>query len=261
VDKINLAEFKSLDKENLKESILEFSSLEETQKRHRSLSQKDIITLVLEDYTINNLSISEISKRHSVSTSIIHKLLTDFYLWYFDDDKLQELIFVEPSSHLGVLYSFFNSVSLLSKEIAFNAAFSKKLREEIAKSLTENGLDKTIDNKKLMYAWRDSIRRNEILLKLAVEQTNAYLSLMEKVLDKQREVAFVKAIYEIMTDLDPSVAVKLYEKLNQDEYARALLESTSLDDFVNFVVQVAKRKNKILEDRKEIIDIDVKETE
>lgn len=261
MDKINLAEFKSLDKENLKESILEFSSLEETQKRHRSLSQKDIITLVLEDYTINNLSISEISKRHSVSTSIIHKLLTDFYLWYFDDDKLQELIFVEPSSHLGVLYSFFNSVSLLSKEIAFNAAFSKKLREEIAKSLTENGLDKTIDNKKLMYAWRDSIRRNEILLKLAVEQTNAYLSLMEKVLDKQREVAFVKAIYEIMTDLDPSVAVKLYEKLNQDEYARALLESTSLDDFVNFVVQVAKRKNKILEDRKEIIDIDVKETE
>jgi len=259
VDKVNLAEFRNLDKDSLEEAINEFSTLEQTIKRHRSLSQKDLVHTVLEDYTIKNIPISEISKRYSISTSIIHKLLTDFYLWYFDDDKLQELIFVEPSSHLGVLYSFFNSVSLLSKEVAFNAAFSKKLREEIAKSLTEQGLIPTLDNKKLMFAWRDSIRRHEILLKLAIDQTNTYLSLMEKVLDKQREVAFVKALYEVLADLDPSVAARLYEKLNQDEYARALLESTSLDDFVNFVIQIARKKQKLLEDRKDVIDVDAKE--
>lgn len=259
---INIKLLKEAEKEDLQEAIALFESLEETHKNHKTLSKKDLIVRVLEDYSINKFSINEISDRYGVSTSLIHKLLQDFYLFYFDDKKLQELSFVDPSSHFGVLYSFFNSVSALSKEITFNTIISKKLREKISTLLTEKGIDGVLENRKLLNAWKDSIRRFEVLLKLSVDQTNTYLNLIEKVLDRQREVAFVKAMYEILSELDPQTAIKLQERLYQDEYARALIEANSLEDFVALIVNTTSVRNRIKElNEKNTLDVEYAEEE
>lgn len=251
---VSIKLLKEVNKEEIKEKIEEFASLPETTKNHRTLSKRNLIKTILEEYTLNNLSINQISEKYDISTSFIHKLLQDFYLYYFDDNKLQELTFAEPSSHLGVLYSFFNSVVALSKEIAFNSVFSKKLREKISKLLAEEGIEKALENRRLMNAWRDSVKRNEVLLKLAIEQTNTYLNLIEKVLDKQREIAFVKAIYDVLAELDPPTAAKLQEKLYQDEYARALIESTSLEEFISFIVHSSRS---IKEINSHVIDVEI----
>ncbi|MEM0333116.1 MAG: hypothetical protein QXX30_01475 [Candidatus Aenigmatarchaeota archaeon] len=226
--------------ETITPAINEFCILDTTQKSHKTITKKGLCEEILKNY-INGVSINQLSEQTSLSTSLIHKLITDFYLFFFDDDKLQELNFLENQTHLGVLYSFFNSVFNLSKEITFDAIFSKKLRQKIASSITERGFEETLNDKKLMFAWRESIKRKETLLKLATDQTNTYLNLLEKVLDRQREIAFIKAIYQTLSELDPSIAGKLYEKLEKDEYARALIETTSLEEFVDFVASVKRR--------------------
>lgn len=237
--------------ENVIQYINEFCLLDTTQRTHKSIHRANLCEKVLEDY-VRGLSIYEISKNLNISTSIIHKLLTDFYLYVFDDERLQELNFLENKNHLGVLFSFFNSVFNLSKEITFDAIFSKKLREKIANYIAEQGFDETLNNKKLMHAWRESIKRKETLLRLAIEQTNTYLNLIEKVLDRQREIAFVKAIYDALSEIDPSIAGKLYEKLERDEYARALLETSSVEEFINFIVSLHQKKQKALESTVEV---------
>lgn len=250
---------KQADKEDLAAQIEVFSSLMETNKNHRALSKRGLIKTILEEYSINNKSINVISDEYGISTSMIHKLLQDFYLYYFNDEKIQELSFFDAKSHLGVLYSFFNSVVALSKEISFNAIFSRKIREKIAEILSQEGLEKTLENRKLMNAWRESVRRNEILLKLAIEQTNTYLNLIEKVLDRQREVAFVKAIYDVLAELDPQTALKLQERLYEDEYARALLEATSLEDFISLVINTKKSIKELSKTHENILDVEYEE--
>lgn len=70
---------------------------------------------------------------------------------------------------------------------------------------------------------------------------------MEKVLDKQRELAFVRAVYETLAELDPEIAARLYEKLMEDDYTRALVESNSIEEFVTFIINSSAKRAKQFE--------------
>lgn len=257
---MNLHELRTLDKDDVLKEIDEFALLDEVSRKHRSLVEKGILKDILKLYILENEPIHVIANKYNISTSVIHRLLEHFYLFYFDDNKLAELSFIEPSSHLGILYSFFTAITSLTKEIVFNAVFSKKIREELARALAEDGLIKTLENRKLMLAWKENIRRNEILLKLSVDQMNTYLNLIEKVLDKQRELAFVRAVYETLAELDPETAARLYDKLMQDDYARALVETNSVEEFINFIINSSAKRAKqfeIVKNEEPVLDLDV----
>lgn len=230
--------------QNFSEKIAEFLELDEIKKSHKKLVSSGLAENILKDY-INKNSIYSLSLKYDVSTNLIYRLLTDFYLYTSDDIKLEEVVRTENNSHLNVLQSFFNSVSSLSQEIVFNAAFSKKLRKEIGEKLTAYGVEGVLEDRKLMYAWRESINRTEKLIKISTEQTNVYLSLLEKILDKQREVTFIKAVYTILQELEPSIAVKVQEALYKDEYARAIIEATTTEDLVHLLATTYITKNKV----------------
>lgn len=242
----------------LAEKIKDFLALPETRKSHNKLVSNNIAEDIILSY-INNESISSLSERHKVSTNLIYRLLIDFYLYTSDDTKLDEIISSENSSHMNVLKSFFNSVSSLSQEITFNNIFSKKLRKEISEKLTTDGLEETLENTRLMTAWRDSISRTEKLIKLSTDQTSVYLNLLEKILDRQREVAFVKAVYAVLQELEPSVAVKVQEALYKDEYARAIIEATTTDELIGLIALTynsRKQIQNVLAPSEEIIEVD-----
>lgn len=243
----------------LAERIKEFLVLPETKKSHNKLISTNIAEDIILSY-INNESISGLAEKYKISTNLIYRLLTDFYLYTSDDNKLEEIISGENSSHMSVLKSFFNSVSSLSQEITFNSIFSKKLRKEISEKLTTDGLEETLENTRLMTAWRDSISRTEKLIKLSTDQTSVYLNLLEKILDRQREVAFVKAVYAVLQELEPSIAVKVQEALYKDEYARAIIEATTTDELIGLIALTYNSKKQIqkaLEPSEEILDAEV----
>ncbi|MEM3368512.1 MAG: hypothetical protein QXP88_00235 [Thermoproteota archaeon] len=245
----------------LAEKIKDFLSLPETKKSHNKLISSNIAEDIILAY-INNESISGLSEKYKISTNLIYRLLTDFYLYTSDDNKLEEIISSENSSHMNVLKSFFNSVSSLSQEITFNNIFSKKLRKEISEKLTTDGLEETLENTRLMTAWRDSISRTEKLIKLSTDQTSVYLNLLEKILDRQREVAFVKAVYAVLQELEPSVAVKVQEALYKDEYARAIIEATTTDELIGLIALTYNSKKQIqksLEPSEEVLDVEMVE--
>jgi len=242
----------------LAEKIKDFLSLPETKKSHNKLVSNNIAEDILISY-INNESISSLSERYKISTNLIYRLLIDFYLYTSDDTKLEEIISSENSSHMNVLKSFFNAVSSLSQEITFNNIFSKKLRKEISEKLTTDGLEETLENTRLMNAWRESISRTEKLIKLSTDQTSVYLNLLEKILDRQREVAFVKAVYAVLQELEPSIAVKVQEALYKDEYARAIIEATTTDELISLIALTynsRKQIQKALNSPEEIVEID-----
>jgi len=242
----------------LAEKIKDFLSLPETKKSHNKLVSNNIAEDILISY-INNESISSLSERYKISTNLIYRLLIDFYLYTADDTKLEEIISSENSSHMNVLKSFFNAVSSLSQEITFNNIFSKKLRKEISEKLTTDGLEETLENTRLMNAWRESISRTEKLIKLSTDQTSVYLNLLEKILDRQREVAFVKAVYAVLQELEPSIAVKVQEALYKDEYARAIIEATTTDELISLIALTynsRKQIQKALNSPEEIVEID-----
>jgi hypothetical protein len=95
-----------------------------------------------------------------------------------------------------------------------------------------------------------------MLLKLVNEQTNIYLNLLERVLDKQREAAFISALYRVMSELDPETAYKLQEALYRDEYARALLEASSTEELIAILSEIFKNKTKIAKTFEEVKTID-----
>ena len=242
----------------LAEKIKDFLTLPETKKSHNKLVSNNIAEDILISY-INNESISSLSERYKISTNLIYRLLIDFYLYTADDTKLEEIISSENSSHMNVLKSFFNAVSSLSQEITFNNIFSKKLRKEISEKLTTDGLEETLENTRLMNAWRESISRTEKLIKLSTDQTSVYLNLLEKILDRQREVAFVKAVYAVLQELEPSIAVKVQEALYKDEYARAIIEATTTDELISLIALTynsRKQIQKALNSPEEIVEID-----
>ena len=76
-------------------------------------------------------------------------------------------------------------------------------------------------------AWTEVTGKLDKYGSMSIKQTETYLNLMEKVLDKQREVAFVKILFDLFQKADPSIIEKVNKALEEDEYAKAVLESLS----------------------------------
>ncbi len=244
--KISKREWKNLLKEevDLQLKFEKFIKEPEVAARHRKIISSGKAKNMFWDY-LNGYNLKQIAERHDVSYPTVHKFFTDFYLATFDELEIKRVVYDDLSKHANILASFFASVAMLSQDIAFNAILSKRIREELAEILARGGIGEVLEEKKTLSAWRSALRTSEMLLKLVNEQTNIYLNLLERVLDKQREAAFISALYRVMSELDPETAYKLQEALYRDEYARALLEASSTEELIAILSEIFQNKTKI----------------
>lgn len=192
-----------------------------------TLREKDLEEEILTKYFIEGWTATQISKNYGISKSTVTDFINDYLLHNYEDDKVELISILDSESHLGIMTTFFANVMFLAKESALNAIFARKLREAIADSVATKGVLETAKDRELMLAWNEVAQRTEKYGNLASKQMDTYVKLMEQVLDKQREVAFVKVLFDLVQKLEPSVAEKLYRALAEDEYARAVLESLS----------------------------------
>jgi hypothetical protein len=256
-EKISKSEWKKLLKEevDLQLKFEKFIKDPEVASRHRKIISSGKAKDMFWDY-INGYNLKQIAERHGISYPTVHKFFTDFYLATFDELEIKRIVYDDLSKHANILASFFASVAMLSQDIAFNALLSKRIREELAEILAREGIVGVLEEKKTLSAWRSALRTSEMLLKLVNEQTNIYLNLLERVLDKQREAAFISALYRVMSELDPETAYKLQEALYRDEYARALLEASSTEELIAILSEIFQNKVKITKAFEDVKAID-----
>jgi len=256
-EKISKSEWKKLLKEevDLQLKFEKFIKDPEVATRHRKIISSGKAKNMFWDY-LNGYNLKQIAERHGISYPTVHKFFTDFYLATFDELEIKRVVYDDLSKHANILASFFASVAMLSQDIAFNAILSKRIREELAEILARGGIGEVLEEKKTLSAWRSALRTSEMLLKLVNEQTNIYLNLLERVLDKQREAAFISALYRVMSELDPETAYKLQEALYRDEYARALLEASSTEELITILSEIFQNKTKIAKTFEDVKTID-----
>jgi hypothetical protein len=256
-EKISKSEWKKLLKEevDLQLKFEKFIKDPEVSARHRKIISSGKAKNMFWDY-LNGYNLKQIAERHGISYPTVHKFFTDFYLATFDELEIKRVVYDDLSKHANILASFFASVAMLSQDIAFNAILSKRIREELAEILARGGIGEVLEEKKTLSAWRSALRTSEMLLKLVNEQTNIYLNLLERVLDKQREAAFISALYRVMSELDPETAYKLQEALYRDEYARALLEASSTEELIAILSEIFQNKTKIAKTFEDVRTID-----
>lgn len=205
--------------------------LEDFRKSHsrefRLLVTQDIDRDILHDYFVNKNTVKQIATKYGVSYGTISSFITDYRLANYVDGDVEESAILDAENHLGIMTLFFANAMYLSKEAALTSILARKLREEIANKVAQDGVLNTLTDKDVMSAWSEVSKKTMDYSANAGKFMDTYLKLMEKVLDKQRDLAFVKVLYDIIQKLDPSTAEKLNEALVDDEYARSVLSSMS----------------------------------
>lgn len=212
---------------------------------------------LLQDFFLNGMKVRELSEKYGVATGTVSVFLNDYLMSNYDDSKVEETAIMDSTNHLGIMSTFFANVMFASRESAMNALFARQLRDEIANSMSTRGVLETAKDKDLMYAWNDVAVRTEKFSNVATKQLDTYLKLMEKVLDKQKEVAFVKILYDLLQKLEPKVVERLNKALSEDPYAKAVLESMSGENIIkNFQL---RKEGKLLTE-KQLHDIEIQKT-
>lgn len=182
---------------------------------------------ILRAHFLQKKTIKQISDEYGISPGTVSGFITDYRLANYVDGEVEEAAILDAENHLGIMTLFFANAMYLSKEAALTSIIARKLREEIARRVATDGALETAKDKELMSAWNDITRKTMDYSANAGKFMDTYLKLMEKVLDKQRDLAFVKVLYDVINKLDPSVAEKLNDALMEDDYARAVMQSMS----------------------------------
>jgi hypothetical protein len=200
---------------------------ENPKKSFGSISKLKMEKELLEKYFVEGWKVSQISDYYGISGNTLTNFYNDYILENYDDSQIEAAAIIDAENHLGIMATFFSGAFYIAREMALASILARKLREEIAQNVSKYGAAETLKDKDLMRAWTEVTGKLDKYGSMSIKQTETYLNLMEKVLDKQREVAFVKILFDLFQKADPSIIEKVNKALEEDEYAKAVLESLS----------------------------------
>lgn len=195
--------------------------------RFNSIRVQGLEKEILRQHFIEKKTVTQLSDLHGISSGTITSYILDYKLANYDDSVIEETALLDSENHLGVMTMFFANAMYLAKEGAMLSVMARKTREEIARKMSEEGTLEVFKDENLMRAWTEINKRTSDYTANSSKTMETYLKLMEKVLDKQRELAFVKVLFDLVQKLEPRVAEKLHDALVNDDYARAVLQSLS----------------------------------
>lgn len=222
-------------------------------KDFKNLVAQGIEKDILRAHFVERKTIKQISEEYGISAGSVSSFITDYQLANYVDANVEEAAMLDAENHMGVMTLFFANAMYLSKEAALTSIMARKLREEIARSISEIGAIETAKDRDLMTAWSDVSKKTSEFAKNASSYMETYLKLMEKVLDKQRDLAFVKVLYDIVQKLDPTVAERLNDALMEDDYAKAVMTSMSGEALLK--IFTSRSKGELLNEASYVDDI------
>lgn len=223
------------DAQKLREGQRQESLVQESLRAERKFDriiQRGIGDQIVEDYFVRGQPIPGLAQKYGIDKNTLYEWIIDHQQKNYSDQRVNEVALMDMTSHISVIGNFLATAHYNAREAAFTALFARRVREEIAASINEHGFRYTLQDKELMDAWQISERKLIAFSNLSPKFMDSYIKLMEQVLDKQKDMAFVKVVYDVMGELDPKLAKKLQDRLQNDEYARAVMESMSGEQLI-----------------------------
>jgi hypothetical protein len=207
------------------------------QARFEEIHRRAIGDDIARDYLERGEAIPRLAQRYKLPKDTIYAWIIEYQQKRYTDARVTEMALLDVGSHISVIGQFLANAHYLSRETAFTALFARRVREEIADRIAREGLLAAVTDEPLMKAWTLSERKLVSFSNLSPKYLDSYVKLMKETLDMQKEVAFVKVLYDLVARLDPDVAQKLQQTLREDEYARAVMESLSGEELVSVFKQ------------------------
>lgn len=204
--------------------------------RHKKIRELNLEEQIRIEFFKNNKSISTISQELNLPFSAVQRFIREEKLKNFNDNRLEAVARSGDNDALVFVNDLFDAANYARKEMAMTALLAQVLREEIAEIMAEEGAKGLLDEKhrELINLW---FRNSEKLSKLQAnvpKYLDSYVNLFTQVLDLQRQVSFVKVVTEELRRADPVMHKKIFDALNKDTAAKAVMGSISSQEIVEY---------------------------
>lgn len=214
-------------------------------QRHAKIKELGLDRAIKRMYYVDKLSHSKIAQETGLPQAAIERFLREDKLKNFNDIKLESIAKSDDYNALSLIESFFQAAAFSTKELAMTAIVAQILREEIADIITEQGVVglASTENEKLVNLW---FKNTEKLTKLVAnhpKMLDTYINLYSTVLDIQKQVSYVRAMTDAIEKAAPEIRNQIMKELDKDHAAKAVLNSLSTDDIVDYW----GNKSKVLE--------------
>ncbi|MFA5626172.1 MAG: hypothetical protein WC965_01690 [Thiohalomonadaceae bacterium] len=206
-------------------------------KKHKKIKELGIGADVIRDVVDNAMSLQKVAEKYDLSYTEVQRFIRDNKMNVYDDEQLEAIAMSEEFNPLGVVTHFFQSVHHASKELAFTGILAQMFREELAKKISEVGVEGIANSPsaaKLVKNWQDNANKLTKLVELSPKLLTAYIDLFSQVLDVQREVSYVKLITDLLRKEDPALYKKIQKALDADPTAKRVLDALAREDVLMY---------------------------
>jgi hypothetical protein len=204
--------------------------------RHKKIKELNLEDAIRTSFFKHNKSISLIADELGIPFSAVQRFVREEKMKNFSDNRLEAIAKGNEDGAFLIINDIFDSASYARKEMAMTAILAQMFREDMAEVIAKGGVRGLLEeeNRDMM---REMYKNAEKLSKLQAnvpKYLDAYINLLTQVLDLQRQVSFVKVVTEELRKADPVLHKKIFDALNADTAAKAVMGSISTDEIVEY---------------------------
>lgn len=204
--------------------------------KHKAIKERGLEQEVKDLFYKKNWTYQAIADKLDLSYAAVYRYIRDANFKNYSDEKLEAIAMTDEFTPMNVIQNFFQSVHHASKELAFTAILNQMYREELARVISEEGIEALTkgDNYNILSQWYQNSRKLDKLIEGAQKQLEGYINLFSQVLDVQREVSYVKIVTDLLRKEDPELYRKLQRALDADPESKRVLEALSREDVIYY---------------------------
>lgn len=204
--------------------------------RHKTIKEMNLEEVIKHEFFSLNKSINTIANEQGIPFSSVQRFIREEKIKNYNDNKLEAVARSSDYNALSLVDTFFDSANFASKELAMTAIIAQVLREEVAEIMASQGVRGLLEeeNRELVSLW---FKNTEKLSKLSAnvpKYLDTYVNMFTQILDVQRQVSYVKVVTDELRKADPVLHKKIFDALNKDTAAKAVMGSISSADIVEY---------------------------
>lgn len=226
--------------------------------KHGSIKKRNLESTIKEMFYEKKYPYQRIADELELSYSAVYRFIRDDKLRNYNDRRLDAVARSDNYNALSLIDSLFDSAAAVAKDLQFAMIVASRMREKIAHIISEEDIEGllTEQNAGQFEAYTKNVERVMKLAQIVPKHLDTYINLYNEILDIQREVSYVRVVTEILRKQDSETYKLIQDALNKDHAARAVMESLSTQDIIDYwsSSKTIPGKAKILSNNEDDID-------
>lgn len=206
------------------------------EERHGSIKKRNLEDKIKELFYEKKYPYQKIADELNLSYSAVYRFIRDDKLKNYNDRRLDAVARSDTYNALSLIDSLFDSASAVAKELQFAMILASKMREKVASIVDSDDIE-GLHLESNAQVYETYMKNTDKIIKLAQitpKHLDTYINLYSEILDIQREVSYVRVVTEILRKQDPETYKLIQEALNRDNAAKAVMDSLSTQDIVDY---------------------------